>query len=62
MPVVSSMAPTSTMAEFAFFEGPIVPFADANVSIGTHALRYGTDAFAGGTQAFAGCDDVIGIP
>ena len=41
------MAPTSTMAEFAFFQGRIVPFAEANVSIGTHALQYGTGAFAG---------------
>ncbi len=33
--------------EYAFFQGKIVPFADANVSIGTHALQYGTGAFAG---------------
>ena len=41
------MVPASPMAEFAFFEGRIVPFAEANVSIGTHALQYGTGAFAG---------------
>ena len=41
------MAPTSPMAEHAFFEGRIVPFAEANVSIGAHALQYGTGAFAG---------------
>lgn len=41
------MAPTSTMADHAFFEGRIVPFAEATVSIGTHALQYGTGAFAG---------------
>ncbi len=35
------------MGELAFFQGRIVPFADANVSIGTHALQYGTGAFAG---------------
>ena len=35
------------MLEHAFFEGRIVPFADAKVSIGTHALQYGTGAFAG---------------
>ncbi|MGC4189768.1 MAG: branched-chain amino acid transaminase [Thermomicrobiales bacterium] len=33
--------------EYAFFEGRIVPFGDAKVSIGTHALQYGTGAFAG---------------
>lgn len=33
--------------EYAFFEGEIVPFSEANVSIGTHALQYGTGAFAG---------------
>jgi branched-chain amino acid aminotransferase len=35
------------MMEYAFFEGRIVRFADARVSIGTHALQYGTGAFAG---------------
>lgn len=35
------------MLDYAFFEGKIVPFADAKVSIGTHALQYGTGAFAG---------------
>ena len=40
------MAP-SPMLEFAFFEGRIVPFAEAKVSVGTHALQYGTGAFAG---------------
>lgn len=38
---------TSPMLEFAFFEGQIVPFVDAKVSVGTHALQYGTGAFAG---------------
>jgi branched-chain amino acid aminotransferase len=37
----------SPMLEYAFFEGRIVPFADAKVSVGTHALQYGTGAFAG---------------
>ncbi len=37
---------TETMP-YAFFEGNIVPFGDAKVSIGTHALQYGTGAFAG---------------
>src|SRR4051794_35877529 len=39
--------PASPMLEYAFFEGQIVPFSDAKVSIGTHALQYGTGAFAG---------------
>jgi branched-chain amino acid aminotransferase len=33
--------------DYAFFEGKIVPFSEANISIGTHALQYGTGAFAG---------------
>lgn len=37
----------SPMLEYAFFEGEIVPFVDAKISIGTHALQYGTGAFAG---------------
>lgn len=41
------MAVSVQMLEYAFFEGKIVPFADAKISIGTHALQYGTGAFAG---------------
>ena len=33
--------------DYAFFKGKMVPFSEANVSIGTHALQYGTGAFAG---------------
>ncbi len=33
--------------KFAFFEGKIVPYADAKISILTHALNYGTAAFGG---------------
>ncbi len=38
------MAP---LAKYAFFEGKIVPFSEANVSIATHAMHYGTAAFGG---------------
>jgi branched-chain amino acid aminotransferase len=31
----------------AYFQGQFVPFAEANVSIATHALHYGTGAFGG---------------
>lgn len=31
----------------AYFQGQFVPFADANLSIATHALHYGTGAFGG---------------
>src|ERR687896_2219759 len=41
------MAGPSPMLEYAFFEGRIVPFADAKISVGTHAVQYGTGAFAG---------------
>jgi branched-chain amino acid aminotransferase len=41
------MAVKTAMMDYAFFEGRIVPFEDAKVSIGTHALQYGTGAFAG---------------
>jgi len=37
----------SPMLEYAFFEGKIVPFSEARISIGTHAVQYGTGAFAG---------------
>ena len=35
------------LPKYAFFEGKIVPFSEANVSIATHALHYGTGAFGG---------------
>ena len=35
------------MLEYAFFEGNVVPFSEANISIGTHCVQYGTGAFAG---------------
>ena len=31
----------------AYFEGKFTPFAQANISIATHALHYGTGAFGG---------------
>jgi branched-chain amino acid aminotransferase len=41
------MAVKTAMLDYAFFEGKIVPFGEATISIGTHALQYGTGAFAG---------------
>src|SRR5918997_3197411 len=38
---------SSPMLDYAFFEGRIVPFAEAKISVGTHAVQYGTGAFAG---------------
>ena len=35
------------IGEWAYFEGRIVPFRDATVSIATHALNYGTSIFEG---------------
>ncbi|MDQ3512706.1 MAG: branched-chain amino acid transaminase [Chloroflexota bacterium] len=35
------------MLSHAYFEGQIVPFGEAKVSIGTNTLQYGTGAFAG---------------
>ena len=32
---------------FAYFQGGIVPFGEAKVSVGTHALHYGTACFEG---------------
>ena len=34
-------------SKYAFFEGKIVPFSEANISIATHAIHYGTAAFGG---------------
>ena len=35
------------IGEWAYFEGQIVPFANATVSVATHALNYGTAIFEG---------------
>ncbi len=37
----------NNLPKYAFFEGKIVPFSEANVSIATHAIHYGTAAFGG---------------
>ncbi|MCA9833854.1 MAG: branched-chain amino acid transaminase [Thermomicrobiales bacterium] len=37
----------SEQMEYAYFEGKIVPFTEAKISIGTHAVQYGTGAFGG---------------
>ncbi len=36
-----------TLPEYAYFEGAIVPYAEAKVGVLTHALNYGTAAFGG---------------
>lgn len=41
------MANFDVTMDYAFFEGKIVPFSEAKISIGTHALQYGTGAFGG---------------
>jgi branched chain amino acid aminotransferase apoenzyme (EC 2.6.1.42) len=41
----------SLPSRFAFFEGKIVPFEEARISIATHALNYGTAVF-GGIRAY----------
>ncbi|HXN00669.1 MAG TPA: branched-chain amino acid transaminase [Candidatus Dormibacteraeota bacterium] len=47
-PPESAPPPTKVVYDgFAYFQGKIVPFAQANVSIGTHALNYGTACFEG---------------
>ena len=37
----------TTSRLYAYFEGDIVPFEDARVSVMTHALSYGTGVFEG---------------
>src|SRR5512145_1011766 len=39
------------LPSFAFFEGKIVPYTEAKVSVLTHAINYGTAAF-GGLRAY----------
>ncbi len=35
------------LPKYAFFEGKIVPFDEAKVSVSTHAFNYGTAVFGG---------------
>jgi branched-chain amino acid aminotransferase len=46
---VPTTAPAARVGHlpYAYFEGAIVPLADAKVSVATHALQYGTGAFGG---------------
>ncbi len=45
---------------WAYFEGRLVPFADANVSIATHAFNYGTAVFEG-IRAYRQDDGAIAL-
>src|SRR5512141_2687866 len=42
-----TIAPMQNFLSIAYFKGQFVPFAEANISIATHALHYGTGAFGG---------------
>lgn len=42
-----STVPSQTFLPIAYFQGQFIPFAEANLSIATHALHYGTGAFGG---------------
>ncbi|MDX2162701.1 MAG: branched-chain amino acid transaminase [bacterium] len=50
------MAPAQTKPQYAFFDGRIVPFAEANISVMTHAFNYGTAVF-GGMRAYWNADE-----
>jgi branched-chain amino acid aminotransferase len=53
--------PPSPMLGIAFFEGRFVPFGEAKISIGTHAVQYGTGAFAGIRGYLDGDGETINI-
>ena len=46
----------TVLPKFAFFQGKIVPYADAKVGVMTHALNYGTGCF-GGVRAYWNSDE-----
>ena len=50
----------TTIGAFAWFEGRYVPFAEANVSIATHAFNYGTAVFEG-IRAYRQHDGALAI-
>ncbi len=45
-----------TLPHYAYFEGKIVPYAEAKVGVMTHALNYGTGAF-GGVRGYWNADE-----
>jgi branched-chain amino acid aminotransferase len=47
---------TVTLPHYAYFEGKIVPYAEAKVGVMTHALNYGTGAF-GGVRGYWNADE-----
>ena len=55
------MASQYTMLDYAWFEGKIVPFSEAKISIATHSLQYGTGAFAGIRGYLSDDGDTINI-
>ncbi len=50
------MAAAQTKPKYAFFEGEIVPFEDAKVSVMTHSFNYGTGVF-GGLRGYWSADE-----
>jgi branched-chain amino acid aminotransferase len=44
---VEFVASPTELPHVAYFQGKIVPYAEARVGVATHALNYGTGAFAG---------------
>jgi branched-chain amino acid aminotransferase len=57
----TSFSSRSPMLDVAFFEGGFVPFADAKISVATHAVQYGTGAFAGIRGYLDGDGETINI-
>lgn len=53
---VNDMPATQTKPNYAFFDGKIVPFAQATVSVMTHSFNYGTGVF-GGLRAYWNDDE-----
>lgn len=54
------MANHQDYLEFAFLQGKIIPFKDANISVATNGLQYGMGIF-GGIKGYKQADGSIGI-
>ena len=44
------------MPKFAYFEGKIVPFEEAKISVITHAFNFGTGGSFGGIRGYWNAD------
>ena len=59
---VESVSSPTELPHVAYFQGKIVPYAEARVGVATHALNYGTGWFGGLLPAKLHCSSAQAKP